>query len=545
VSAEERSGGERHVVRGGLRAWLAPGVRLADVAPGGDPDRLLTRADCEIVKLQPKVAVGALATPAGRLYVKRYNVFAWRVALASLWRRSPALGAWRAAHVLAARGFATPEALAAVELRRGGMLRKSFFVTREVPAARTADVCWQAILAEPDGPRRRTARRALARSLGDLFRRLHAAGVYHNDLKDVNVLVDGPAGEPRCVLLDLERVQTLRRVGRRRRVKNLMQLARTLGPQANATDRLRFLAAYLGPGGSRAERRTWVDAVGRAAAKKDAGRLAAVGGPGPRVSCTVIAQNEEGMIERCLASVAWCDEIIVVDGGSSDRTVALARRFTDRVLTHAWPGHRAQKQFALDAASGEWVLNLDADERVSPELATEIRRALAHVPGHVAGFAVPRLVAYLGRWWYRGGWYPRPIVRLVRRSATRWGGTDPHERAEVAGDVRSLRAPILHYTYRDISDHVRSVNRLTTVAAAGRAGRHVGAGQLVLEPLWRFVRAYLVTRAAADGFAGLFVAGTGAFYVFLRAAKIWELQVHAAATSAKRDGGRRRAPASS
>jgi len=544
VSAE-RPAGERCVVRRGLHAWLAPGIQLADVAPGGDPDRLLTRPDCEMVKLQQKVAVGVLTTPAGRLYIKRYNVFAWRVALGNVWRRSPALGAWRAAHVLGARGFATPEPLGAVEVRRAGILEKSFFVTREVPAARTADQRWQAIVADPDGVRRRAGRRALARALGDLFRRLHAAGVYHNDLKDVNVLVDGPVGAPRCVLLDLERVRTLRRVGHRRRVKNLMQLARTLGPQASATDRLRFLAAYLGPDGARAERRKWVGAVGRAAARKGAGRLAGVGGSPPRVSCTVIAQDEERMIEGCLASVAWCDELVVVDGGSSDRTVAVARRFTDRVLFHAWPGHRAQKQFALDAASGEWVLNLDADERVSPELATEIRRVLARVPAHVGGFAVPRLVAYLGRWWYRGGWYPRPIVRLVRRSATRWGGTDPHERAEVTGDVRSLRAPIIHYTYRDISDHLRSINRLTTVAAAGRAGRRVGLPQLVLEPLWRFVRAYLVTRGAADGFAGLFVAGTGAFYVFLRAAKVWELQVHAAAASAKRGDGRRRAPASS
>src|SRR5439155_22502091 len=141
VSAE-RPAGERCVVRRGLHAWLAPGIQLADVAPGGDPDRLLTRPDCEMVKLQQKVAVGVLTTPAGRLYIKRYNVFAWRVALGNVWRRSPALGAWRAAHVLGARGFATPEPLGAVEVRRAGILEKSFFVTREVPAARTADQRW-------------------------------------------------------------------------------------------------------------------------------------------------------------------------------------------------------------------------------------------------------------------------------------------------------------------------------------------------------------------------------------------------------------------
>ena len=544
MSAERPPDAAPRLLRGGIRARLGPGVRLADVAPGGDPDRLLTRPDCDVLKLQPKVTVGAVSTPAGRIYVKRYNVFAWRVALASLWRSSPAAAAWQAAAALGARGFATPEPLAAIDVRRGGLLRKSFFITREVAGAVTADRFWQMILQEP-ASRRGPGRRAVAHALGDLFRGLHAAGVYHNDLKDVNVLVEGPAETMRCVLLDLERVRIMRRLGHRRRVKNLMQLARTLGPQASASDRLRFLAAYLGDAAGRDERRAWVRAVGRAAARKDAGRRAVATGPQPRVSCTVIAQDEEAMIEGCLASVAWCDEIVVVDGGSADRTVAVARRFTDRVLSHAWPGHRAQKQFALEATTGDWVLNLDADERVSPELVSEIRAALAEVPPGVGGFAIPRLVGYLGRWWYRGGWYPRRVVRLVRRTTTRWGGTDPHERALVSGTVRWLEAPILHYTYRDISDHLRSVNHLTTVAAAERSGRRIGAGRFLVEPFWRFLRAYVLAGGALEGFPGLFTAGTGAFYAFLRAAKVWELQVHAATASAKGAGGRPRARASS
>src|SRR5439155_305035 len=132
VSAERPPDAAPHLLRGGIRARLGPGVRLADVAPGGDPDRLLTRPDCAVLKLQPKVTVGAVSTPAGRIYVKRYNVFAWRVALASLWRSSPAAAAWQAAAALGARGFATPEPLAAIDVRRGGLLRKSFFITREV-----------------------------------------------------------------------------------------------------------------------------------------------------------------------------------------------------------------------------------------------------------------------------------------------------------------------------------------------------------------------------------------------------------------------------
>ncbi|HUE30366.1 MAG TPA: lipopolysaccharide kinase InaA family protein [Verrucomicrobiae bacterium] len=517
----------RYLRRGRLRAWLAPGVDLEHaIAADGDPDHLLTRPDCRIVKLQRKVLVGRLGSAGGALWVKRYAVFAWRVALVSLGRLSPAFGAWEGARVLAAHGFATPEPVAAIEFRRAGLLRKSFFITREVAGAVTADVRWQAILADPDARRRRAARRALARALGELFRRLHAAGLYHNDLKDVNVLVDGPPAAPHCVLLDLERVRALARVGRRRRVKNLVQLARTLGRQASATDRARFLRAYLGETG-RLERRAWAAAVARRARRKDQRRRRAPAPEAwPSVTCTVVCQDEEAHMVRCLESVAWCNEIVVVDGGSRDRTEALARRFTDRVLTNPWPGYRAQKQFALDSARGEWVLNLDADERISPELADEIRAALAHVPALVAGFAIPRLVCYLGRWWYRGDWYPRRVVRLVRRAATRWGGTDPHERAEVRGRVVALHRPILHYSYADISDHLHTLNKLTAVAAEQPSlPRRIGVWRLIGEPAGRFVRAYLVRGGVRDGFPGLFVAATGAFYVFLRWAKVRERRV--------------------
>jgi len=512
------------VVRGALRARVAPGVTLEHlIAADGDPDHLLTRSDCRIVKLQPKVIVGRVVTRAGVLYVKRYNVFAWRLALASLWSRSPAYGAWAGARTLAARGFATPELVAAIEFRRAGFLRRSFFVTREVEGALTADARWEAILADPDPPRRRAARWALARALGDLFRRLHAAGLYHGDLKDVNVLVTGPPLSPRCVLLDLERVRVFGQVPRRRRVKNLVQLARTLGPRASAADRVRFLHAYLGGSPDRAERRRWALEVERGAARKDRRSPRPPPGRVPQLSCTLVCQNEETNIAHCLETVAWCDEIVVVDGGSTDRTVEVARRFTERVILNPWPGYRAQKQFALDAARGEWVLNLDADERMTPELAAEIRSAVAAAPPHVSGFAVPRLVCYLGRWWYHGGWYPRRILRVVRREAARWGGTDPHERAEVRGRVAALRWPILHYTYGDISDHLRSVNKLTTVAAdQPGVPRDVGFLRLAVEPLWRFVRAYVVRGGFLDGLPGLFVAATGAFYVFLRWAKVCE-----------------------
>lgn len=507
----------------GRVTWVAPGVELAAIIPpDGDPDRILTDPACRLAKLQPKVIVGRMVTRTGVLWVKRYNIFSLRTLLASPAQRSPAFAALAGARLLAERDFATPEVVAAIEFRTAGFLRRSFFVTREVPDASTADLRWQAILADPDGPRRGRARRALAQAIGDLFRRLHAAGVYHADLKDVNILVTGSAERPACVLLDLERV-SVGRLGRGRRVKNVIQLARTLGRRASATDRLRFLHAYLGTRTTRAERRAWNKAVERGAERKDRGRLPATPRMRPGLTCTVVCQNEEDRLAGCLESVAWCDEMVVVDGGSTDGTLAVARRFTDRVLTNAWPGYRAQKQYALNAAHRDWVLNVDADERVTPELAAEIRTALVQAPATVDGFAPPRLVCYLGRWWYRGGWYPRRVLRVVRRAAARWGGVDPHERAEVEGRVVPLRWPLIHYTYTDVADHLRSLNKLTSIAAEQpETPTRVGMDRLVIEPFWRVVRSYFVQRGALEGIPGLFVALTGGFYVFLRWGKVWE-----------------------
>ncbi len=510
----------REVLIGRLRVWLAPGVDpLTAIAPDGDPDRLLTRPDCRVVKLQAKVMVGRVTTPAGHLYVKRYTVHAARVALASLGRPSPARRAFVAARRLAGLGFGVPDVVAAVDDRRWGMLRRSFFLTREVARAVTADVYWQQLAGRP------AERRRFARALGTLFRRLHDSGVYHSDLKDVNVLVRPGAEGPELVLLDLERVRIGRIPGRRRRQKNLVQLERTLGRAASGAARWRVLAAYLGREAGRAERRAWATAVTAAATRKDRGRGARRAGvdAATSVACTIVCQNEAAHIGACLESVTWCDEVVVVDGGSRDATAEIARRFTPRVIHNPWPGYRAQKQVALEAATAPWVLSLDADERVTPELASEIRTVLATVPDAVDGFAIPRLVPYLGRWWYRGGWWPRPVLRLVRRQRAAWGGVDPHDRLEVSGAVRRLHAPLLHYTYADVAGHVRSVGRLTAVAAGQvPPGRRVGLGRLLGEPVWRFVRAAVLRRGLCEGRPGFFVAATDAFYVFLRWARVWE-----------------------
>lgn len=237
-----------------------------------------------------------------------------------------------------------------------------------------------------------------------------------------------------------------------------------------------------------------------------------------RISCFVVCQDEEQDILGCLESVAWCDEIIVVDGGSRDRTVELCRQFTEHVFHNPWPGYVKQKQLAFARTNCEWVLNLDADERVSPELRDEMLALLQDPPMEVHGYYMRRLVFYLGRWWHRGPWYPGWRLRLVRRARASWGGRDPHDLAIVRGRCGRLQAPLLHYTYRDISDHLGSMNGLTDVAAKEEGEKAISWG-LMLRPTWRFLWTYVGAKGYQEGFAGFFVCATAAFYVFLRLAK--------------------------
>ena len=241
-----------------------------------------------------------------------------------------------------------------------------------------------------------------------------------------------------------------------------------------------------------------------------------------RLSCTIICYDEEESIRAALESVKWCDEIVVVDSFSRDRTVAICREYTDRVYQREWPGFVEQKAFALEQTRYPWVLNLDADERVSPELRREIEETLRAPKAD--GYYIPRLVYYLGRWWHRGGWYPDYRLRLFRRDHVVWGGVDPHEKVLLHGRSARLRGALLHYTYRDIADHLATINGFTGVAARQLLlrGKHASLSDLMLRPLWRLVRYYFLRFGFTEGVAGLFVAQTAAFYVFAKYAKLWE-----------------------
>jgi len=247
----------------------------------------------------------------------------------------------------------------------------------------------------------------------------------------------------------------------------------------------------------------------------------------PEISAILVCFNEEDDIGRCLASVQWCDEIVVVDSFSTDRTVEICRRYTDRVIQRSWAGYRDQKAFAHSQATKEWVFLVDSDEEVSAELREEIRNALAAGGAGLAALSVPRLVHYLGRWWRRGGWYPDYDIRIFRRERARWGGTDPHEKILVDGNVHRLRCPLYHYSYRNVADHWKRINHFTSVSAAEQktAGRPWRRMDILLRPPFRFLRAYLLKRGWLEGFPGYFVAATAAMYVFLKYAKLRELEL--------------------
>ena len=243
----------------------------------------------------------------------------------------------------------------------------------------------------------------------------------------------------------------------------------------------------------------------------------------PRLSVVVITLNEEDRIRECLASVSWADELIVVDAGSEDKTVTLAREFTDHVVLRAWDGFAAQKNFGIEQATGDWILSLDADEQVEPALRDEIRAVVA-APDACAGYRIARRNIMWERWIRHGRLYPDWQLRLFRRGRGRFVDRAVHESVQVDGEVGRLRAALLHRSYRDVSDFLRRADRYATLAADDwtRRGRAFHASSLVTAPLGRFLSMYVVHRGFLDGWRGFLLAVLYAYYVFIRSAKIWE-----------------------
>ncbi len=246
----------------------------------------------------------------------------------------------------------------------------------------------------------------------------------------------------------------------------------------------------------------------------------------PHLSVCVITMNEEANLKRCLASLAplKAGEIVVLDSGSTDKTREIAEKAGARVFIEPFPGHIEQKNRAIDLSAGEWILSLDADEALSPELAAEIAEKLRTPDATVAAYSMPRRNRYLGRWIRHGGWHPDRKVRLFRRDAGRWGGVNPHDKVVVDGRVEKLSNDILHDSYKSLSHHAKTIDTFTTTMAAERAkrGKRFSLFRLVFEPPARFLRMYVLQLGFLDGLPGFIAARNAAYYVFLRHAKQYE-----------------------
>ncbi len=243
-----------------------------------------------------------------------------------------------------------------------------------------------------------------------------------------------------------------------------------------------------------------------------------------KLTVTIITYNEEENIMACLESVKWVDEIVVVDSFSSDRTVEICRDYTDKIFQHQWQGYAKQKQMAVDYAKGPWVLILDADERLTPELKNEIIGTLSKTD--YDGFYISRKNFFLEKWIRHSGWWPDHTLRLFRKGRVFLEDREVHEKVVVEGRVGYLKNPLEHYTYRTISDFVKKMENYSTLAAREikrKSGRS-GLFSITLRPVFTFIKMFFLRVGFLDGMHGLVLSMLYCYYTFLKYAKTWEKQ---------------------
>jgi glycosyltransferase involved in cell wall biosynthesis len=242
------------------------------------------------------------------------------------------------------------------------------------------------------------------------------------------------------------------------------------------------------------------------------------------LSVIVITKDEERNIRDCLDSVKWASELIVVDAGSTDKTVEIAKSFTKKVFERPWEGYGEAKNFALLQCTQQWVLWLDADERVSPRLRADIVASVKKNDPTVMAYSMPRMAFFLGRWIKHCGWYPGRIVRLFRPANAKFTTSKVHEELVVKGKVLDLAGDLYHFTDPDLKHYFTKFNKYTTLAAeeAVRKGKKASLLDLLIRPVWSFKKMYFFKRGFLDGLHGFILCVVSAFYVFVKYAKIWE-----------------------
>ncbi|WP_253696988.1 glycosyltransferase family 2 protein [Bdellovibrio bacteriovorus] len=242
------------------------------------------------------------------------------------------------------------------------------------------------------------------------------------------------------------------------------------------------------------------------------------------ISLVIITLNEEAHIERCIRSVPFADDVVVVDSFSTDRTVEIAERCGARVFQEKWKGFGPQKAFATAQAKNPWVLALDADEALSPELAAEIYGRFSELNSE-AGYLFPRKSYHLGRWISHGGWYPDYQLRLFNKSISQWDSADVHEKVEVKLKLK-MKKDLLHWVFDGISDQVLTNDRYSTLGAKelAAAGKKFSYLKMIFKPWGKFVETYFVKAGFLDGLPGFIIAVGASYSLFLKFAKLWEME---------------------
>ena len=247
-----------------------------------------------------------------------------------------------------------------------------------------------------------------------------------------------------------------------------------------------------------------------------------------KLSVAIITHNEEKNIRRTLESVKWADEIVVVDSGSADKTVAICREYTDKVIHQDWPGFARQKNAAIERTSGDWILSLDADEPIEPALAEEIRVIISQ-PGSFDGYRMPRKTFFLGKQVRFGGWYPDYNLRLFRKGKGRFEERIVHEAIKVQGRVGNTRHALLHYAYPDLASYMSSINKYSSLAVSVMAEKGISDFKsswvnILFRPVFTFILKYVFRLGFLDGKRGLVLNLFHSYYVFAKYAKAWEWQ---------------------
>jgi glycosyltransferase involved in cell wall biosynthesis len=265
----------------------------------------------------------------------------------------------------------------------------------------------------------------------------------------------------------------------------------------------------------------------------------------PTISVIIITRNEQERLERTLESVAWADEIVIVDSGSTDRTEEIARRYTERFFVMPWEGYGVQKQRALERATGDWVLSIDADEAVSPQLRRSIEQSVLQ-PGGVAGFRMELHTEFLGAWLGSRGWHRERKMRLFRRDLARFDASIVHEGISLAGTVADLEGVLLHYHYRGFAHQIEKLNSYSSLMAERQyaGGKRVGITASVTHGAAGFLKSFVLQGRFLHGRAGFAYAAFSGMYGFMKYLKLWELRRSGPPQQGGRRGSAPRRPAS-